>query len=125
MRQPTRAASVIALMAPVLFGIAATRSPAPILDPAMPCSAALTPDSATVQPEPTRLGYAFSEPIGMVGNVAPQDESGVEVVSVDGEAKTFTVNTAGAAEGSWTLTFNGEEGKACVGTVRIVKSSSQ
>jgi hypothetical protein len=125
MRQPTRAASILALAAPVLFAVAATRPVERSIVDGMPCTAALTPDSARVHPEPTRLGYAFSEPIGMVGNVTAQDESGLEVVSVDGEAKTFTLNTAGAAEGSWSLTFNGEEGRACVGTLIVVKSASR
>jgi hypothetical protein len=124
MRQPTRAASILALATPVLFAVAATRPAQIAVVEGMPCTASLTPDSAKIQPEPSRLGYALSEPIGMVGAATAQDESGLEVVSVDGEAKTVTVNTSGAAEGSWSLTFSGEEGKACVGTLRVVKSSS-
>jgi hypothetical protein len=84
------------------------------------CQAVLEPDSVPVAPEPIQLAFSVPDSIGTVTTATADEDSGIVVAGVDNEAKTVTVDTRSALEGSWTLTFTSDSARTCIGNVNVV-----
>jgi hypothetical protein len=83
------------------------------------CTATLTPDTVSVQQEPITLSYMVPDSIGPIGTVTAPEDSGLRIGIVNSDAQTVGLDTSGALEGEWTLTFLGQEQAACAGTLSV------
>ena len=104
------------------FGTFAFAQDEATLEEAEPCVAIIAPDALEAQDEPAVVEVRFTQALGVLGTVHSAEESGVRVVQVSeeesAEALTLSLDTSGAQEGNWTLSFEGDMA-VCQGTLRI------
>jgi hypothetical protein len=83
------------------------------------CTASLDPDTVPVQTEPIVVGYAVPDSLGTITAITPAEDSGIVPGNIDAEAQTVVLRTASASAGDWAITFMGEAGRTCLGTLTV------
>jgi len=83
------------------------------------CTATFEPDTVLRGAQSVSVKYALSEQIGVISQVTPDEESGIQVSNVDSTRSTITLSTVSAVPGDWQLVFLGENEKSCEGILGV------
>lgn len=86
------------------------------------CRVTLSPTEVSAERSPVTLEAFFSEEVGEMKEAHVEEESGIEVLSIEPnpprEAKV-TLVTRNGSRGDWLITFRAETGRDCVGRILV------
>jgi hypothetical protein len=85
------------------------------------CEATLDPAEVTRADSPVTVTATFSEEMGQVRDASIEPESGAHVLSIEATSPnevTLTLDTSGAAQGEWRVSFRGDAGE-CAGQLTV------
>jgi hypothetical protein len=83
------------------------------------CTASIDPDTVSVLQEPITLHYMVPDSVGAISAVTAPEDSGLRIGTVNPDSRTVGLDTSGAIEGEWTLSFTGTEQRTCSGTLSV------